>query len=345
MQERRDSLFSDRPSRSRVLLDKASQSYSPSVSPRRVRPLSRQESLSKQLSSLVSVDEKDLETILLAARLQKFITDSQDNHGLYLRLYLFLRLLRHSLFLLYFCIGFLETPIWCTPDYSDHCQRSPTGVLIVTSRVTYLSLPVFMYTELFIMATLTILKTLKYRFRTKRAAHRRRKLLFYLLLSLLSFLSNLLRLYRLPFNLAAFIRPLFILAYSHVFKQALLNYVKILYSTKLITVVVFFNIVFFGCVAKVVFTSTVYESAMFSSLLDNLYTMTLLNIGANYPKVMFPIMAESRVKILFFVTFILFHNLFMAKLFIGIIYINYKELLCQETKRQLTNRVIYQSIL
>lgn len=72
--------------------------------------------------------------------------------------------------------------------------------------------------------------------------------------------------------------------------------------------------------------------------------MTLLNIGANYPMIMLPIMEQNRMKAMFFIVFILFHNLFIAKLFLGVIYINYKELLFKQTKEHLKNKLIYSSI-
>jgi hypothetical protein len=55
-------------------------------------------------------------------------------------------------------------------------------------------------------------------------------------------------------------------------------------------------------------------------------------------------MEQNRMKAMFFIVFILFHNLFIAKLFLGVIYINYKELLFKQTKEHLKNKLIYSSI-
>lgn len=103
------------------------------------------------------------------------------------------------------------------------------------------------------MVALTLLKKIKYRSRLGRIDHHRKKLVWFMLLTLCSFVSNVARIHGSFVNVAAFVRVFFIIAYSKVFRYSLLNYVKILNITKSITVVVFFNILFFGCIARIMF--------------------------------------------------------------------------------------------
>jgi hypothetical protein len=57
-----------------------------------------------------------------------------------------------------------------------------------------------------------------------------------------------------------------------------------------------------------------------------------LNMVKNYPEIMIPMYRENRFVSLFFIIFLIINNIVIFKFVIGIIKINYKYILSQQTK-------------
>lgn len=116
-------------------------------------------------------------------------------------------------------------------------------------------------------------------------------------------------------------------------RSTVFYYAKILYRSMSIIFLLFTNIIIFASAGKIIFTMSgkQYGHEIFPNFFDGISNLLIVQMGWNFPDIIFPYYIHDKFVLLFFVVFLCINNFILVNIVVGIVYINCKDVLAEQT--------------
>jgi len=134
--------------------------------------------------------------------------------------------------------------------------------------------------------------------------------------------------------IAAFIRPLLLIAQFQMLRTYVFRYLRVIYVSSPMVLLLFTFIFFFSCIGKFYFAGTLQGVQYMNDLSDSSFNMMVLMTTSNYPDVMLPAYQQNRFNFIFFGTYLLLGMFFIMNLLLAIIYSNFKSYFEQQIENK-----------